>query len=49
MASQMNCAGKERSNAASLRSGAPCRANGIDPESYQASITSGTRRAWLPH
>src|ERR1700730_14932310 len=45
----MNWAGKERSNASSLRSGAPSRANGIEPESYQASITSGTRRAWPPH
>ena len=45
----MNCAGNERSNLSSLRSGAPCRANGIDPESYQASITSGTRRASPPH
>src|ERR1700683_314093 len=45
----MNCAGKERSNLSSLRSGAPCRANGIDPESYQASMTSGTRRACPPH
>src|ERR1700733_874955 len=45
----MNCAGNERSNAASPRHGAPCRANGIEPESHQASITSGTRRAWSPH
>src|SRR5271170_1381182 len=38
----MNWAGNERSNTASLRSGAPCRANGIDPESYQASVSSGS-------
>src|ERR1700746_1028435 len=45
----MNCAGNARPTAASSRGGARCRANGIDPESYHASMTSGTRRAWPPH
>src|SRR6201995_4002098 len=48
MASQMNWAGKARSNSSAFCQGAPCRANGIDPESYQASMTSGTRRAVCP-
>src|SRR6202035_5984669 len=37
------------SNAARFRSGAPHCANGIDPESNQTSITSGTRDASSPH
>src|ERR1700689_1852703 len=41
----MNCAGYEAENSSAFRSGAPCWANGIAPESYQTSITSGTRRA----
>src|ERR1700683_2231177 len=41
----MNCAGYEAENSFAFRSGAPCWANGIAPESYQTSITSGTRRA----
>ena len=32
-----------------MRNGAPYWANGIAPESYQTSITSGTRRARSPH
>src|SRR3954454_16380430 len=40
----MNCAGEDASNSAWLRYGAPHWANGMDPESYQASITCGTRR-----
>src|SRR6201992_2441462 len=48
MASQMNWAGKARSNSSAFCQGAPCRANGIDPESYQASMTSGTRWAVCP-
>src|SRR5713226_8596735 len=32
-----------------FRSGAPSCANGIDPESYQVSMTSGTRCARPPH
>src|SRR3954470_19783819 len=40
----MNCAGYDASNSALLRCGAPHWANGIDPESYQASITWRTRR-----
>src|SRR5580698_8456338 len=45
----MNCAGYAASNAAACRSGAPHCANGIDPESNQTSITSGTRTAGSPH
>ena len=45
----MNCAGYVRRNCSAFCQGAPSRANGIDPESYQASITSGTRRASPPH
>ena len=41
----MNCAGYAPANSSKFRSGAPCWANGIAPESYQTSITSGTRRA----
>ena len=44
----MNCAGYARPNSSSLRHGAPRRANGIEPESYQASMTSGTRCAGPP-
>src|ERR1039457_4719454 len=44
----MNCAGYVRRNSSAFCQGAPRRANGIDPESYQASITSGTRRASPP-
>src|SRR5215831_589292 len=48
MASQMNCAGNDRRNSASFRSGAPNWANGMAPESNQTSMTSGTRRAAEP-
>jgi hypothetical protein len=41
----MNWAGYEASNSASFCHGALNWANGIEPESYQTSITSGTRRA----
>ncbi len=41
----MNWAGYAASNSSLLRCGAPNWANGIAPESYQTSITSGTRRA----
>src|SRR5271166_2970644 len=41
----MNCAGYDAWNSSAFLSGAPYWANGIDPESYQTSITSGTRRA----
>src|ERR1700728_2224916 len=41
----MNCAGYEAENSSAFRSGAPCWANGIAPESYHTTITSGTRRA----
>src|SRR5690348_18444943 len=45
----MNWAGYDASKSASPRHGAPNCANGIEPESYQTSITSGTRRASPPH
>src|ERR1700722_10673247 len=45
----MNCAGYAASNDGRLRSGAPHCANGIDPESNQTSITSGSRAADSPH
>ena len=45
----MNRAGYSASNSGIPRSGAPCWANGIAPESYQTSITSGTRRARSAH
>src|SRR6185437_10360957 len=48
MASQMNWAGNERLNSSCPRCGAPNCAKGMDPESYQTSITSGTRRAVSP-
>src|SRR5262249_426478 len=38
-----------RRNSSSFRHGAPSRANGMEPESYQASMTSGTRCAGPPH
>src|ERR1700722_472795 len=44
----MNWAGYAASNDGRLRSGAPHCANGIDPESNQTSITSGTRAAASP-
>src|SRR5229473_7501796 len=44
----MNWAGYAPANSSKFRSGAPCWANGIAPESYQTSITSGTRRASTP-
>jgi hypothetical protein len=44
IASLMKSAGKETSNCSCPRWGQPHWANGIDPESNQASITSGTRR-----
>src|SRR6266700_1118847 len=45
----MNCAGYAAVNSPAPRSGAPYCANGIAPESYQTSITSGTRRASPSH
>src|SRR6185312_6124090 len=45
----MNWAGYDASKSASPRHGAPNCANGIEPESYQTSITSGTRRASPSH
>src|SRR6266446_1126088 len=45
----MNCAGYAAVNSSVPRSGAPYCANGIAPESYQTSITSGTRRASPSH
>ena len=48
----MKSAGKRRSNSSPPRSSSgwnPHCAKGIAPESYQASITSGTRRASAPH
>src|ERR1700730_613819 len=45
----MNWAGYDASNSARPRHGAPNWANGIEPESYQTSITSGTRRASPSH
>src|SRR5215470_17501170 len=45
----MNWAGYDASNSACPRHGAPNCANGIEPESYQTSITSGTRWARSPH
>ena len=40
----MNCAGYAASNSSLFRCGAPHWANGIEPESYQASMTWRTRR-----
>src|SRR6266568_5330743 len=45
----MNWAGYEASNSDCPCQGAPNWANGIEPESYQTSITSGTRRARPSH
>src|ERR1700733_8359283 len=45
----MNCAGYPDSNEGRFRSGAPHCANGIEPESNQTSMTSGTRVAESPH
>src|SRR5258708_23501459 len=45
----MNWAGYDASNSARPDHGAPNCANGIEPESYQTSITSGTRRASPSH
>src|SRR6266487_496395 len=45
----MNWAGYDASSAARPRHGVPNCANGIEPESYQTSITSGTRRASPSH
>src|SRR5947209_12206682 len=41
----MNWAGYDAENSPEPRSGAPNCANGMEPESYQTSMTSGTRRA----
>ncbi len=49
MASEMNCAGYCAANSSAPRYGYPNCANGIAPESYQASVTSSTRRAVAPH
>src|SRR5436305_3533006 len=45
----MNWAGYDASNSARPRHGEPNCANGIEPESYQTSITSGARRASPSH
>src|SRR6266436_3218485 len=45
----MNWAGYAFLNSSRPRCGAPHCANGIEPESYHASMTSGTRCASLPH
>lgn len=45
MASEMNCAGYRLSKSSLFLCGYPHCANGIEPESYQASMTSGTRVA----
>src|SRR5580704_8597328 len=45
----MNCAGYAPVNSSKFRIGAPCWANGMAPESYQTSPTSGTRRARSSH
>ena len=44
IASEMKSAGKLRSNSCAFLCGQPHWAKGIEPESNQASITSGTRR-----
>src|SRR6266567_6545363 len=44
----MNCAGYAAENDARFRCGAPHCANGIEPESNQTSVTSGTRTAESP-